>query len=179
MLITMWRDTWTLVTTLFCVGWTPLFAQPHETEHTFREEPGKAGPHATLQDIAWLNGVWQGSAFGGISEEIWSEPGGGSMMGVYRSVENGTVRFYEINAIVETNGSLAMKLKHFNADLTGWEEKAEVRTFPLVRVTNHEICFDGMTYKRTGRDTLIVYLAVKAKDGTVKEIVFDYRRKRS
>ena len=56
------------------------------------------------------------------------------MMGVYRSVENGAVKFYEINAIVETNGSLEMRLKPFHSDLTGWEDKDAVRLFPLIKI---------------------------------------------
>ena len=39
--------------------------------------------------------------------------------------------FYEICTIVEENNSLVLKLKHLNRDLTGSEEKDEVRAFPL------------------------------------------------
>ena len=109
-------------------------SQTRETEHTLRFNLSDTRPKATLQDITWLQGAWEGAAFGGISEELWSEPLAGSMMGVYRSVENGTVKFYEINSIVEVGGSLEIRLKHFNADFTGWEEKEIVRTFPLVRI---------------------------------------------
>jgi hypothetical protein len=81
--------------------------QTHETEHTLRFSPSDPRPKAALLDIAWLHGAWEGTAFGGISEEIWSEPLANTMMGVYRSVEKGAVKFYEINSIVETNGSLS------------------------------------------------------------------------
>jgi hypothetical protein len=126
-----------------------------------------------------LQGAWEGTAFGGISEEIWSEPLANTMMGVYRSVENGAVKFYEIDSIVETNGSLEMRLKHFNPDLTGWEEKGTVRVFPLVKIANGEIYFDGMTYKKTGKDTVTAYLAIGGGEGGTREVVFEYRRKPS
>ena len=29
-----------------------------------------------LENIAWIAGTWHGEAFGGITEEIWSEPSG-------------------------------------------------------------------------------------------------------
>jgi len=99
------------------------------------------------------------------------------MMGVYRSVEKDAVKFYEINAIVEANGSLEMRLKHFHSDLTGWEEKDTVRVFPLIKIAPGEIYFDGMTYKRTAKDSLTLYLAVGGKEGGTHEVVFEYRRK--
>ena len=157
----------------------PGMGQSHETEHTLRFSQSGPTPKATLEDVAWLQGTWEGTAFGGISEEIWSEPLAKTMMGVYRSVENGAVKFYEINSIVETNGSLEMRLKHFHADLKGWEEKDVVRVFPLVKVASGEIFFDGMTYKKTGQDTVTVYLAISDKDGAAREVVFEYRRKAS
>jgi hypothetical protein len=99
------------------------------------------------------------------------------MTGLYRSVENGAIRFCEIAAIVETNGSLEFRLRHFNADLTAWEEKNVVRAFPLIKVADGELYFDGMTYKKNGQDTVTVYLAIKGKDGTTREEVFQYRKK--
>lgn len=101
-----------LCLTVFTV--VPLAAaQTRETEHTFRYDPSATRSKPSLKDIGWLQGAWEGTGFGGISEKIWSEPMANTKMGVYRSVENGAVKFYEINAIVETNGALEMRLKHF------------------------------------------------------------------
>src|SRR5215470_2081208 len=52
----------------------PGKSQTHETEHTLRYSQCEPRPKATLQDAAWLQGAWEGSAFGRISQEIWSEP---------------------------------------------------------------------------------------------------------
>ena len=52
---------------------------------------------------------------------------GHTMMGVYRSVENGEVAFYEIMSLVETERSIEMRLRHFHADLIRWEEKDSVQ----------------------------------------------------
>jgi hypothetical protein len=92
-------------------------------------------------------------------------------------VEKDAVKFYEINAIVETNGSLEMRLKHFHSDLTGGEEKDAARTFPLIKIVPGEIYFDGMTYKKTAKDSLTVYLAVGEKEGRTREVLFEYQRK--
>ena len=155
----------------------PGWAQVRETEHTLHHGPSDPKPKATLQDIAWLQGAREGPAFGGTSEEIWSEPLAHTMMGVYRSVENGAVKFYEINTIVEIDGSLEMRLKHFHTDLTGWEEKATVRNFPLIKISPGEIYFDGMTYKKTTDDMLTVYLAIGDGKAGAREVVFEYRRR--
>ena len=167
-----------LVALFWVAAAVPVTGQTHETEHTLRYNPADPRPKATVQDLNWLEGDWEGTAFGGVSEEIWSGPLAGTMMGVYRSIENGVVKFYEINAIVEVNGSLEMRLKHFHSDFTGWEEKDVVRSFPLVKIANGELDFDGMTYKKTGNDTVTVYLAISSKEGGgSREMVFEYKRK--
>jgi hypothetical protein len=161
---------------LWLIGFVPSgMGQANQTEHTLRFSQSDPRPKATLQDIAWLQGAWEGPAFSGTSEEIWSEPLAGTMMGVYRSIEGGVVKFYEINSIVEINGSLEMRLKHFHPDLTGWEEKDATRNFPLINLGPDEIYFDGMTYRRISEDTLTVYLAVGSGE-SLREVTFQYRR---
>ena len=41
-----------------------------------------------LENIAWISGTWHGEAFGGITEEIWSEPTGGSMMATFKLIND-------------------------------------------------------------------------------------------
>ena len=53
-----------------------------------------------LENIAWISGTWHGKAFGGITEEIWSEPSGGSMMASFKLINDGKVTFYEIEIIL-------------------------------------------------------------------------------
>ena len=78
----------------------------------------------------------------------------------------------------EIGGSLEYRLKHFNADLTGWEEKAEVRSFPLVAREGDAWYFDGLTVRRDGADGLIGAVNARFKDGTQKEFVLRYKRVR-
>jgi Domain of unknown function (DUF6265) len=143
-----------------------------------RATPDATGPAATIADAAWLMGDWTGDGgLGGSSTEHWSTPSGGAMPGLYRLVRDGKVVFYELMLITESQGTLALKLKHFNADLTGWEEKDKMVTFPLVKVTPDRLFFDGLTYAREG-DRLRVYLALREKDGTLHEELFDFARPR-
>jgi Domain of unknown function (DUF6265) len=154
----------------------PVSAQEKLTERTFRLKAGEKSPPAAIADMAWLAGRWVGEALGGVSEEIWSEPRAGAMMGMYRLVRDGKPIFYELLTIVEANGSLMLRLKHFNADLTGWEEKLKTIDFPLVTKGERAIHFDGMSFHPKGNDALTVYLAINQKDGSVREETFTYKR---
>jgi hypothetical protein len=155
----------------------PVSAQEKLTERTFRLKPGASSPPATLADMAWLAGHWAGEALGGQSEEIWSEPGAGAMMGMYRLIRDGKPVFYELLTIVEQNGSLMLRLKHFNPDLTGWEEKQTTVDFPLVAKNDGAVHFDGMSFHPKGNDALVVYLAIRQKDGSLREATFSYKRR--
>ncbi|MGB5295445.1 MAG: DUF6265 family protein, partial [Thermoanaerobaculia bacterium] len=90
-------------------------------------------------------------------------------------VKDDEVSFYEIFTITEEGSTALLRLKHFNADLTGWEEKNDTVDFPLVALEEGQAFFEGLTYQRQGPDELRVYLAMHTKD-KVQEVVFDYKR---
>lgn len=148
-----------------------------ETANTLRAPAGSVGLPATLDDMKWLVGHWRGTGLGGVSEEMWSEPAGGVMMGMYRLVVNGKPSFYEFLHLAEENGSVVMKLKHFNADLTGWEEKERFVTFRLVKLGPDAVYFDGLTMRRSV-DRLQIFLAIRDKEGKVREEEFRMERVR-
>jgi hypothetical protein len=161
------------VLTLALAG--PAAAQDRQTEHTFKSRPGAQPPAATIADMAWLAGHWTGQALGGTSEEMWSPPAHGTMMGMYRLIKDGKPVFYELLTLVEEGGSLVLRLKHFHADMRGWEEKDKSLAFPLVAREAGALHFDGMSFHPRG-DELTVYLAIGQKDGTVREETFTYKR---
>lgn len=165
-----------LVIAISVFGTEPVVTATPPAGHTLVQVDGAERPKAAIRDMAWLAGQWQGPAFGGTSQEFWSEPVGGSMLGMYRSVKDNKAVFYELITIVEDAGSLLLKLKHFNPDLKGWEEKDEVLEFPLVKLTGSEIFFDGMTFRRDGKNSVTVFLRIVNKDGTWREETFVYRR---
>ena len=144
--------------------------------NTRRLESREAMPAARIADVAWIAGHWRGETFGGMGEEMWSPPFGGSMMGMYKMVKDGAVVFYEFLTIVEESCSLVLRLKHFDAHLSGWEEKDASIEFPLVKCTSTEIFFDGHTFRREGDDSLAVFVLLKQKDGQSYEESFHYRR---
>ena len=105
------------------------------------------------------------------------------MMGMFRLVKRDeagkdAVTFYEFLTFVEQDGSILLKLKHFNADLSGWEEKDRFVTFRLVRVAPDAVYFDGLTFRRDAPDRLSIFLALRdSKTGTVSETAFRLVRK--
>lgn len=130
-------------------------------------------PSATLDDINWIEGHWRGEAFGGIAEEIWSPPLGESMMGSFKLVQDDKIKFYEIMTIAEVNQTLVMRLKHFDSELKGWEEKDETVNFRLVRVTPDKVFFDGLTFEKISEKQINVYVILESQ-GERSEGKFEY-----
>lgn len=163
----------------------PLFAlvlmaaaEPgQKTEHTLKLESGDRSAPATLAEAAFLEGTWVGEGLGGQVEEVWSSAQAGAMMGMFRTAKDGKPGFYEFFLIVEDGGTLVLRLKHFNPDLTGWEEKDKQVTFRFIKTEPNKLYFDGLTYERK-HDTLRVWVVMKKKDGSMSELEFTYKLKR-
>lgn len=151
-------------------------AQEKQTEHTVKLSAGQKSPAATLAEMDWLAGHWTGNAFGGVSEEIWAKPAGGAMMGMFRQINNGKAVFYELMTLIEESGSIVMRLKHFNPNLTGWEEKDKTVDFKFVGKKDGVFHFEGMAFRPEGKDAVTIYVAMRQKDGSVHEEAFRYKR---
>ena len=134
-------------------------------------------PRADLSAVNWLAGHWRGEAFGGLIEEVWSPPLGGSMMGAFKLVVKDQVQFYEIETLSEVDDTLIFKLKHFNKDLTGWEEKDKTVDFALVKVTKNKLYFNGLTLERINDNEMNIYVAIEDNGNTTEE-KFSYKRVR-
>ena len=130
----------------------------------------------TLENISWISGNWKGEAFGGITEENWSEPSGGSMMAVFKHIKDNKVTFYEIEIIREVENSLVLQLKHFHHDLKGWETKDETVDFPLKEITANKVVFEGMTFEKISDNEMNIYVDLHQKDGAIEIMKFTYKK---
>ncbi|MGE5798156.1 MAG: DUF6265 family protein, partial [Ignavibacteria bacterium] len=66
-------------------------------------------------------------------------------------------------------------LKHFSKEFIGWEEKDKTVDFPLVRIGDKEVIFEGLTYKKSDDGKLIGTVKIKdKKTGEIKEEEFLY-----
>lgn len=143
--------------------------------NTVQLEPGARSPAATLEAISWLRGEWTGTGLGGFCEEVWTSARGGSMLGTFRVIKEDKPVFSEFMEIVEADGSILLRLKHFGNDFTGWEEKDKYVEFKLVKIEGDSIYFDGLTYRKTGENSMIVYV-VLSSGGTSQEAKFSYTK---
>ena len=128
-----------------------------------------------LENIAWISGTWYGEAFGGQTEEIWSEPSAGSMMAIFKLINDGKVTFYEIEIIREVENSLILQLKHFGSDLKGWETKDETVDFPLKEITPTKVVFEGMTFEKVSDKEMNIYVDIE-DNGSVETVKFNYTK---
>jgi len=130
-----------------------------------------------IEAVSWLAGSWSGEAFGGTAEEIWSQPIGGTMMGMFRLVEKGKVTFSEFEEIVEQEGLLIFKVKHFTSAFVGWEEKEKSVDFKFLSSTENEIHFDGLTLIKIDEKTCKHVIKLKDKTtGQTKDVEILYHR---
>lgn len=136
-------------------------AQTKNSENTLKLDAGASSPPAQIEDLAWLAGYWRGEGLGGESEEIWGQPIGDRMLGVFSLSREGSLVFSEAMSLVEEGGSLVLKIKHFSRDFTGWEEKDDFVSFPLVRLGEQEAFFSGLTFRRQG-DQLEAFVVLES-----------------
>jgi hypothetical protein len=151
-----------LITIAIVALWTTgsLAAEPR-TEHTFRLADGESRPAATLDDAAFLVGRWEGTAFGERMEESWSAPTGGSMVGTFKLFDGDEPAMYEIMLLTVEDGTLSLKVKHFNPDFTAWEDKADYVNFRLVAKADGELHFGGLSFYRRSDDRLDGYIVMR------------------
>lgn len=59
-------------------------------------------PHGPLAELSWLAGSWVMVESGNSSEEHWTQPSGGTMLGMNRTVINGRTVAFEYLRIAKT-----------------------------------------------------------------------------
>ncbi|WP_244462168.1 DUF6265 family protein [Wocania ichthyoenteri] len=123
-----------------------------------------------------MSGNWKSEAFGGKTEENWSEPSGGSIMATFKLINKGKVIFYEIEIIREIENTLMLQLKHFNHDLKGRETKDETVDFPLKQITPNKVIFEGVTFEKINDNEMNIYIDMHQKNGSTETVKFNYTK---
>jgi hypothetical protein len=126
---------------------------------------------ATIDDAAWLAGRWVGEGFGGQMEESWSPPVGGQMIGHFRYWRDGEPQFYEIMMLDVADGGVRMRVKHFNPDFSGWEERGEWVTFEPVSATPDALIFNGLEIRREAPDRIVMTIRIRRGETVTDEIL--------
>ncbi len=126
-----------------------LAAASASAQETRIGEEGFSSPPATLAELDWLAGQWVGNGIGDEpAMESWLPPTGPTMVGTFVQMNaDGTIMFSEHMYLTQEGGSLTLKVKHFNADFTGWEEKDDMLNFRLVAIEPCAAYFNALTLR--------------------------------
>ena len=129
----------------------------------------------SLDDLAWLEGCWEGPAFDGFAKECWVTGPDGHMTGLLQLEEEGKIVFTEIFHLADFEEGPSLRVKHFNADMTGWEEKDGFNAFKLQRTEPGLGVFSGLTLRleEDGRQTIELVLTNKEGERWTETIVYE------
>jgi hypothetical protein len=140
-----------------------------QTEHLYRLSDGETHPAATLEDASWLVGSWNGAGFGKRFEEVWNPPSSGTMVGMFKLFGDDGVSMYELMVLTVEDGTLSLKIRHFSADFTAWEEKDEDVTLRLVKKEDDALHFGMISFYRRSADHIDAYVLFEDDDRVFEE----------
>ncbi|MCH8060014.1 MAG: hypothetical protein IIA11_06105 [Proteobacteria bacterium] len=75
----------------------------------------------------------------------------------------------------EEAGSLSLKVKHFSADFTAWEDRQDYVRFRLVKLDKNAVHFSGLSFYRIDDNEIHAFVTMH-HEGTVREEKLVYRR---
>lgn len=139
---------------------------------------------AQLEDLAWLEGFWSGHVNGDEVDEVWAGTSAGAMMGMFRCIADGNVRFYEFMTITKVSDHIELTIKHFDRALVGWEDKDDAARFVLTESTGEQAVFyqpSGnkqlwLVYEGLGGSGLRIYFR-PIENSPVGDSEFSFRRR--
>ena len=151
---------------------------PARAQETRVGETGFESPPATIADAQWLVGQWSGEGIGGAdAHESWLTPSGTTMVGTFvQENADGSIMFTEHMYLMGQDGSLVVKLKHFNPDMTGWEDKDGMVTFRLLAAEPCALYFSALTYRCDADGGMVVAVRMKSEQHEPQELIFRFRR---
>jgi len=142
--------------------------------------PGQeSDPVFSIEDVAWISGTWQGTQNESFIEEVWTQVEGSNMAGMFRIMRDGEPGMFEFMTIQESEGRVVLSIKHFNRDMSGWEEKDESELFTLVKQGGTTASFDhaeegkSLTYERAAEELSVTLREVRDSGPTT--VRFDFR----
>jgi hypothetical protein len=81
--------------------------------------------------------------------------------------------------ITQFDGKYVLRLKHFNPDFSGWEEKTEHLTFSFEGSSENSADFGSLRYIVNAADVLHIELDMRQQAGTAKTETFILNRVRN
>jgi hypothetical protein len=127
-------------------------------------QPGSGGAagaktRGTIDQMAWLSGVWIGAEGPTTIEERWTPPAGGSMLAVSRTIKkDGAMSAFEFLCIVERDGGLV-----YAAMPNGRS--------PATEFTLTKLDADGATFENPAHDFPKMIRYTRRDAGTLEAVV--------
>lgn len=112
-------------------------------------------PQSSFDALRWVAGEWQGDGPTGRIDAFWLPPGAGTLVGVLRRIREGRVLGYAIATVTESDGSLLLRFKRFDARLAGRESQEPASPRRLVSLSDTEVAFEGIRLRRSG-DSIVL-----------------------
>jgi Domain of unknown function (DUF6265) len=128
----------------------------------------------SIEAASWLVGHWHGTGLGGQVDEVWSPAVNGQMIGHFRLAKDGKPVFHEFMILEEHEGGLRLRVKHFNPDMVGWEDKDKSVDFGFVSVQPDRLTFRGLVLRREGPDRLEIALTMRTSNAERKVELFQF-----
>jgi hypothetical protein len=120
----------------------------------------------SLEDVAFMEGVWRVDDGGSHGEERWTRTAANTLAGSAWVAKGTALSFAEALSIVAAeDGTVEMHLRHFDGTLShAWEEKDAPMIFRAARCEANTAVFDGIgakqgehiTYQRSGDELAFV-----------------------
>lgn len=155
-----------------------LWTMPAVAQETRPIPDDYTPPAAEIAEFEWMTGYWEGTGIGGNrAVENWLPPVGGTMVGsfIQADAEDG-IQFTEHMYLMEEDGTVILRVKHFNADFTGWEDAEGMVTFRLLEAEHCAAYFGGLTLRCDGDDGYAVFLLMRNSAGETNELEFRFIR---
>ena len=98
------------------------------------------------------------------------------MVGLFKLLGDDGVKFYEILLLVEEEGSLSLKVKHFTPTFEAWEDKADYTRFRFVQAQDDAVHFQGISFYAVSADEMHAYIVMRSGE-EIREEKLIYRRR--
>ena len=134
---------------------------------------------ASLSDLDWIVGLWEGEVFGGIVEHRIMAAHKGHMPGIVRlrAAETDDVSMYELSSFIQTDETITYRIRHFGADLVAFQEPNDFIDRPLIKFEDGIAYFDGITFAPIDETQAVVTFILDNENGESTQHVVHYTRR--
>jgi hypothetical protein len=129
---------------------------------------------SAVNRLAWLSGCWEASSASQVIEEHWTEPRGNSMLGMNRTIRDGSLASYELVIIREDEDGLVFEAHPSGQAIAYFPARLVSDTLAVFENPEHDFP-QRISYALNGADSLLAWIEGES-GGAMRRIDFGYRR---